>query len=71
MRKVIFNGTEGRLEGGITTETACSADRLDAPPHPLHGGTMNNRVVFALFVPEARLFGVAVQFSGVGRAGAV
>ena len=70
MPEVIFNGTGGRLEGRYHHSKAAErADRADAA-HPLHGGTMNNRVVFALFRPsEARLLGTAVQFSGWGDQG--
>ena len=65
MPDVIFNGPEGRLEGRTSM-----ADRRRAPialmlhPHPQHGGTMNNKVVYTL-VPDlraARLLGAAVQF---------
>ena len=70
MPEVIFNGTEGRLEGRYH-----HAKRANAPialmlhPHPLHGGTMNNRVVFALFQAfQKRGFSVLrFNFRGVGR----
>ena len=50
MPDVIFNGPEGRLEGRYH-----HARRANAPmalvlhPHPLHGGTMNNRIVYGLY----------------------
>ncbi|MCU0838694.1 MAG: alpha/beta hydrolase [Rhodospirillales bacterium] len=70
MPEVIFNGSEGRLEGRYH-----HAKRPGAPialmlhPHPLHGGTMNNRVVFALFQSfQRRGFSVLrFNFRGVGR----
>lgn len=70
MPEVIFNGTEGRLEGRYH-----HAKRPGAPialvlhPHPLHGGTMNNRIVFGLFQEfQRRGFSVLrFNFRGVGR----
>ena len=70
MPEVIFNGPEGRLEGRYQ-----HAKRDDAPvalllhPHPLHGGTMNNKVVYSLYQSFVRQ-GFAVlrfNFRGVGR----
>ena len=49
MAEIIFNGPDGRLEGRYHKSTI-----KDAPiavvlhPHPLHGGNMNNRVVYTL-----------------------
>lgn len=70
MPEVIFNGAEGRLEGRYH-----HAKRPNAPialvlhPHPLHGGTMNNRIVFALYQEfQRRGFSVLrFNFRGVGR----
>jgi len=70
MPDVIFNGPEGRLEGRYQ-----SAGSADAPialmlhPHPQHGGTMNNKVVYTLYHAFARR-GFSVlrfNFRGVGR----
>ena len=70
MPEVIFNGADGRLEGRYH-----HARRTNAPlalilhPHPLHGGTMNNKVVFDVFHIFARR-GFSVlrfNFRGVGR----
>ena len=53
MPDVIFNGPEGRLEGRYQ-----HAKKDDAPvalilhPHPQHGGTMNNKVVYSLYHSE-------------------
>ena len=70
MPEVIFNGPEGRLEGRYHHHP-----REDAPmalvlhPHPLQGGTMNNRLVFTLFnLFKERGFSVLrFNFRGVGR----
>lgn len=70
MPEVIFNGPEGRLEGRYY-----HAKRQGAPialllhPHPLHGGSMNNKVVYNLFQGFKRM-GFSVlrfNFRGVGR----
>lgn len=70
MPEVFLNGPEGRLEGRYR-----HGDRPDAPialvlhPHPQHGGTMNNRVVYALYQAFGR-YGFSVMrfnFRGVGR----
>jgi alpha/beta superfamily hydrolase len=70
MPEVIFNGTEGRLEGRYHHSKQASAPiALALHPHPLHGGTMNNRVVFSLFHAfQQRGFSVLrFNFRGVGR----
>ncbi len=70
MPEVIFNGPEGRIEGRYH-----HSKRADAPlalvlhPHPQHGGTMNNRVVYSMYHCFARR-GFSVlrfNFRGVGR----
>jgi alpha/beta superfamily hydrolase len=70
MAEVIFNGMEGRLEGRYHHSKQANAPiALVLHPHPLHGGTMNNRVVFALFQAyQRRGFSVLrFNFRGVGR----
>lgn len=70
MAEIIFNGPDGRLEGRYHKSTI-----KDAPiavvlhPHPLHGGNMNNRVVYTLYNAFAdRGFSVLrFNFRGVGR----
>ena len=70
MPEVIFNGPDGRLEGRYH-----HGPRRNPPlalilhPHPQHGGTMNNKVVFDLFhVFVRRGFSVLrFNFRGVGR----
>jgi alpha/beta superfamily hydrolase len=70
MPEIIFNGTEGRLEGRYHHSKRPGAPiALVLHPHPLQGGTMNNRVVFALFQAfQKRGFSVLrFNFRGVGR----
>ncbi len=50
MREVVFTGSAGRLEGKFCQSVVPnSAAVLILHPHPLHGGTMNNKVVYRLF----------------------
>ena len=70
MSEIIFPGPEGRLEG------IYQKGRTDTPPvalilhpHPLFGGTMNNRACYELFQLFARK-GFSVlrfNFRGIGR----
>lgn len=70
MPQVIFNGTEGRLEGRYHHSKQTNAPiALALHPHPLQGGTMNNRIVFAMYQAFMRR-GFSVlrfNFRGVGR----
>ncbi len=70
MPEVIFNGPEGRLEGRYQHNRSPNAPiALILHPHPQHGGTMNNRVVYSLYHAFARQ-GFSVlrfNFRGVGR----
>jgi alpha/beta superfamily hydrolase len=70
MPEVIFNGADGRLEGRYHHARGPNAPlALILHPHPLHGGTMNNKVVFDVFHIFARR-GFSVlrfNFRGVGR----
>jgi len=70
MPEVIFNGPDGRLEGRYQHNPASGAPiALILHPHPLYGGTMNNKVVFTLYQTFVRR-GFAVlrfNFRGVGR----
>ncbi|MEM7226099.1 MAG: alpha/beta hydrolase [Pseudomonadota bacterium] len=70
MPDVIFNGPEGRLEGRYQHNRSDTAPiALMLHPHPQHGGTMNNKVVYTLyhaFVSQG--FSVLrFNFRGVGR----
>jgi uncharacterized protein len=70
MPEVIFNGADGRLEGRYHHGPGGTAPlALILHPHPLHGGTMNNKIVYDLFHVFARR-GFSVlrfNFRGVGR----
>ena len=70
MPEVIFNGPDGRLEGRYHHSKKPSAPiALLLHPHPQHGGTMNNKVVYALYQAFlTRGFSVLrFNFRGVGR----
>src|SRR3546814_926740 len=70
MPEVIINGPEGRLEGRYHHNPTPGAPiAVLLHPHPLHGGTMNNRVVLNMFHAFTRR-GFSVlrfNFRGVGR----
>lgn len=70
MPEIIINGSEGRLEGRYH-----HSDQKNAPvvlvlhPHPLYGGTMNNKVVYRMYHTFAQN-GFSVlrfNFRGVGK----
>src|SRR4051794_14915731 len=70
MPEVLINGPEGRLEGRYHHAKAANAPiALLLHPHPQHGGTMNNKVVYTLFqVFVNQGFSVLrFNFRGVGR----
>ena len=70
MPEVIINGPEGRLEGRYIAGKGPSAPiALILHPHPEHGGTMNNKIVYSLYQSFARRgFGtLRFNFRGVGR----
>jgi alpha/beta superfamily hydrolase len=70
MPEVIFPGPDGRLEGRYHPQK-----NRDAPiaiilhPHPLYGGTMNNKVVYNLHYAFHRIGFTCLRFNfrGVGR----
>lgn len=70
MSEVIFTGPEGRIEGRYhKSEQKNAPVALVLHPHPLHGGTMNNKVAYNLYHSFARN-GFSVlrfNFRGVGR----
>ena len=72
MPEVIFNGPEGRLEGRYShgkTENAPIALVLHPHPHPQHGGTMNNKIVYNLYhsFVNRGFSTLRFNFRGVGR----
>ena len=70
MPEVMFAGPDGRLEGRYHHSKETSAPvALILHPHPLHGGTMNNRITYTMYQAFQRL-GCSVMrfnFRGVGR----
>lgn len=70
MPEVLFSGPEGRLEGRYTPGKSPTAPvALILHPHPQHGGTMNNKVVYSLFqsFAERDFSTLRFNFRGVGR----
>ena len=70
MPEVIINGPEGRLEGRYSPAKQVNAPlALMLHPHPQHGGTMNNKVVYAMYQLFVRRGYATLRFNfrGVGR----
>lgn len=70
MPEVIINGTDGRIEAMYHhTGTPHAPIALVLHPHPEHGGTMNNKVTYALYRTFAnRGFNtLRFNFRGVGK----
>ncbi len=70
MPEVFFNGPSGRIEGRYTESINPKAPvALVLHPHPLLGGTMNNKVVYNVYKTlVANEFTVLrINFRGVGR----
>jgi len=70
MPEVIINGPEGRIEGRYTPGKSADAPvALILHPHPQHGGTMNNKIVYSMFHSFARRGFACLRFNfrGVGR----
>ncbi len=70
MPEVYFSGPSGRIEGRYhQSENQSSPVALILHPHPLHGGTMNNKVTYHLFKTFVRAgFTVLrINFPGVGK----
>ncbi len=70
MPEVIFNGPDGRIEGRYQHAKQHSAPiALILHPHPQHGGTMNNKVVYALYqnFVQRGFSTLRFNFRGVGR----
>jgi len=70
MPEVIFNGPEGRLEGRYHHSKKSGAPiALILHPHPQFGGTMNNKVVYAMYQAFVKrgFSTLRFNFRGVGR----
>jgi alpha/beta superfamily hydrolase len=70
MPEVIINAPAGRIEGRYNhAKTPNAPAALLLHPHPQHGGTMNNKVVYTLFQAFAKRGWSALRFNfrGVGR----
>jgi alpha/beta superfamily hydrolase len=70
MPEVIFNGPEGRIEGRYHhAKDPNSPVALLLHPHPEYGGTMNNRVVYAMYQSFVKrgFSTLRFNFRGVGR----
>jgi len=70
MPEIIINGPEGRIEARYQHGKLPNAPiALMLHPNPVHGGTMNNKVVYALFKTfQDRGFStLRFNFRGVGR----
>ena len=70
MPEVIFNGPEGRLEGRYHHSKIANAPiALLLHPHPQHGGTMNNKVIYAQYQSFVRrgFSTLRFNFRGIGR----
>ena len=70
MPEVTINGPEGRIEGRyFHSKTPNAPIALFLHPHPQHGGTMNNKVVYSLYHAFAQRGFSCLRFNfrGVGR----
>ncbi len=70
MPEVIINGPEGRIEGRYHHAREPNAPiALMLQPHPQHGGTMNNKIVYNVYHTFARRGFCCLRFNfrGVGR----
>ena len=70
MAEIIFNGPDGRLEGRYHQSKDPSAPiAIVLHPHPLHGGNMNNRIVYIMYsnFVERGFSVLRFNFRGVGR----
>lgn len=70
MPDVFFNGPAGRIEGRYTKATDPKAPvALVLHPHPMYGGTMNNKVVYNTYkvLADNGFTVLRINFRGVGR----
>lgn len=70
MTEVFFNGPAGRIEGRYSkSENKKAPLALVLHPHPLYGGTMNNKVVYNVYTALVNqgFTVLRINFRGVGR----
>lgn len=70
MQKFFIDGPAGKIETILAEpKTQPKGIAVVAHPHPLHGGTMDNKVVYTLFNSVLALEYIAVKFNfrGVGK----
>ena len=70
MPEIFFSGPEGRIEGRYHhSETKGAPLVVVLHPHPLYGGTMNNKITYNLFHSFVRAGFSALRFNfrGVGK----
>lgn len=70
MPEVMFNGPEGRIEARYNHgEHKNAPAALILHPHPLYGGTMNNKVVYNVYQSFVKngFSTLRINFRGVGR----
>jgi uncharacterized protein len=70
MPEITLNGPDGRLEGRYHhSKTPNAPIALLLHPHPQHGGTMNNKIVYSMYQAFVRRGFSALRFNfrGVGR----
>ena len=74
VKEIIFNGPEGRIEARYhQSEEKNAPIALVLHPHPLHGGTMNNKVVYNIFhtLANNKFSVLRFNFRGVGKSDGV
>lgn len=70
MPEVFFNGPSGRIEGKyVQSEDRNAPVALVLHPHPLYGGTMNNKVVYSAYktLVDNGFTTLRINFRGVGK----
>ena len=70
MPEVHFNGPDGRLEGRYHASSKNNAPiAIVLHPHPQHGGTMNNKIVYTVYnsFAERGFTVMRFNFRGVGK----
>jgi len=70
MPEIIINGSEGRIEGRYhASEHKGAPVVLVLHPHPLYGGTMNNKIVYRLYhiFTQNGFSALRFNFRGVGK----